>query len=112
MAPGGLGVRTRGALSYFQRKYRLPINGHPDARTIAKMQAVVASLHGHSAVAPSPPRDLVERVLGDNVPIFTIGIALAAILALLALSAWRDSSSSTHDSAAAEDTIVVAPDDS
>ncbi len=106
---GGLGVHTRGALSYFQRKYGLAVTGHPDAKTIAKMQAVAASLRGRSAVAQAPPRDLVERILGDDVPIFAIAIALAAVLALLALSTWRDSA---HDSAAAEDAIVVASEES
>lgn len=108
-APGGLGVRTRGALSYFQRKYGLPITGHPDARTIAKMRAVAVSLRGRSAVAQAPPRDLVERILGDGVPIFAIGIALAIVLALLALSTQRDSA---QDSAATEDTIVVTSEES
>jgi hypothetical protein len=105
---GGLGVRTRGALSYFQRKYGLPVTGYPDARTIAEMQSVAASLRGSSAVAQAPPHDLVERVLGDDLPILMIAIALAAVLCLLALSAKQRS---PQDSAAAEETIAVASPD-
>ncbi len=107
---GGLGVRTRGALYYFQRKYGLPVTGYPDARTIAEMQSVAASLRGSSAVAQAPPHDLVERVLGDDLPILTIAIALAAVLCLLALSA-RDRPAQ-EDSATAEDTIIAASGDS
>jgi hypothetical protein len=84
---GGLGVRTRGALSYFQRKYGLPVTGYPNARTIAKMQAVAASLRSKPGLREPPPHDLVERVLGNKLPILAIAIAIAVAIALLALSA-------------------------
>ncbi|HST54681.1 MAG TPA: peptidoglycan-binding domain-containing protein [Solirubrobacteraceae bacterium] len=88
---GVLGVRTRGAVSYFQRKYALPVSGYPNRATVAKMRAVA----GVVTAAPRPaarvraPRDRVSRVLG-GVPVTTVAIALAALLALLALTAlWR-----------------------
>jgi peptidoglycan hydrolase-like protein with peptidoglycan-binding domain len=102
---GGLGVRTRGAISYFQRKYGLPVTGYPNARTITKMQAVAASLRSNHGVKEAPPHDLVERVLGDHLPIFTIAIAIAVVLALLALSARQGS---PQDSTITEDAIPVA----
>jgi Putative peptidoglycan binding domain len=89
---GHLGVRTRGALFYFQRKYRLPLTGYPSAATLARMRAVVASLRAPPRV-PAASRDQVERFLGSNAPILTVGIALAVLLALLALSARRDDDS-------------------
>ncbi len=89
MPLGGLGVRTRGALSYFQRKYHLPVTGYPDARTIARMRAVAASLSARPTRAPeSARRDLVDRLLPD-VPILPLGIALALALAVLALAVDR-----------------------
>jgi peptidoglycan hydrolase-like protein with peptidoglycan-binding domain len=106
---GGLGVRTRGAISYFQRKYGLPATGYPDPRTIAKMQAVARSLRASPGVRESSPHDLVERTLGDHLPILAIAIVLAVVLALLALSARQRPA---QDSAAAEDTIpTVSTDD-
>jgi peptidoglycan hydrolase-like protein with peptidoglycan-binding domain len=105
---GGLGVRTRGALSYFQRKYGLPVTGYPDALTIAKMQAVAKSLQGSHAKREPPPRDLVERVLGNGLPILAIAIAPAVLLALLALSARNRTS---QDSATAEGTMPAASGD-
>jgi len=83
---GSFGVRTRGALSYFQRKYGLPITGYPDARTVAEMRAVATSLRADPARDRPPPRDLVDRVLG-GVPILGLGLACALGLALLALVA-------------------------
>lgn len=106
---GELGVRTRGALSYFQHKYGLPVTGYPDARTLAEMQAVAASLRGSPNVAGSTPHDAVEGVLGANPPVLVIAVALAAIVALLALSARRRAA---QDSAAAEDAIVPLSEDS
>jgi len=106
---GELGVRTRGALSYFQRKYGLTVTGYPDPQTLAEMQTVAASLHGGATVAKSQPRDIVEDVLGRNPPVLTIAVALAAIVALLALSGRR--SGARQDSATAEDTIVAASED-
>jgi len=89
MPLGGLGVRTQGALSYFQRKYHLPVTGYPDARTVARMRAVVASLTARPARDPaSARRDLVDRIL-PGVPILPLGIALALALALLALAVDR-----------------------
>ncbi len=95
---GRLGVRTRGALSYFQRKYRLPITGYPSVATLARMRAVAASLRPRPRPrAPqAAPRDLVERFLGSDAPILTVGVALAVLLALLALSARRDDDSLTN----------------
>ncbi|HLH14645.1 MAG TPA: peptidoglycan-binding domain-containing protein, partial [Solirubrobacteraceae bacterium] len=81
--PGVLGVDTRGALSYFQRKYRLPVTGRPDASTLARMRAVAASLRGTPVARESSPHDLVEDVLGDGVPILGVAAALAALLGLL-----------------------------
>ncbi len=105
---GGFGVRTKGALSYFQHKYGLPVTGYPNARTIAKMQAVVASLRGSAGVREPPPHDLVERVFGNHLPILGIAIALAVVLALLALSTRKRPS---QESATAETTIPVASED-
>jgi peptidoglycan hydrolase-like protein with peptidoglycan-binding domain len=98
---GGLGPRTRGAIEYFQRKYGLPVTGTPDPGTIARMKGVVASLRGVAGPRQAQPHDLVEETVGDRVPILTIAVGLALVLALLALSArrWR-----RQDSAAAEDT--------
>jgi peptidoglycan hydrolase-like protein with peptidoglycan-binding domain len=88
---GSFGVRTKGALSYFQRKYGLPINGYPDQRTVAEMQAVAASLTAAPASDGPPPRDLIDRLLG-GVPIMGLGLACASGLALLAFAArGRDS---------------------
>ncbi|HEV3046457.1 MAG TPA: peptidoglycan-binding domain-containing protein [Solirubrobacteraceae bacterium] len=85
---GVLGTDTRGALSYFQRKYGLRIDGRPTAATLAKMRAVAASLRGAGAGATgAPPHDLVEDALGDGVPILGIAIGLALIVCALALSA-------------------------
>lgn len=104
---GAFGVRTRGALTYFQRKYGLPVSGYPDARTLARMRAVAASLRGTgsagSADSSSTQHDLVERVLGEHLPIFGIAVALAALLCLLALGQRR----SRQDSATAEDSIAA-----
>jgi hypothetical protein len=86
--PGVLGTDTRGALSYFQRKYRLPVDGKPTAATLAKMRAVASALRASGRPSASAqPHDLVEDVLGNGVPILAIAIALAAILGALALSA-------------------------
>jgi hypothetical protein len=86
---GKFGVRTRGALSYFQRKYGLPVTGHPDARTVAEMEAVAASLTPAPASArPPPPRDLIDRLMG-GVPIMGLGLVCALGLALLALATRR-----------------------
>jgi putative peptidoglycan binding protein len=93
---GHMGVRTRGALSYFQRKYRLPITGYPSAATLARMQAVAASLRARPRAPQATPRDLVERFLGGDAPILTVGVALAILLALLALSARRNDDSLTN----------------
>ncbi|MGH2854326.1 MAG: glycosyltransferase [Solirubrobacteraceae bacterium] len=82
---GAFGVRTRGALSYFQRKYRLPVTGYPDARTVAEMQAVAASLSAAPASGRPPPRDAIDRLLG-GAPILALGLACALGLALLALA--------------------------
>lgn len=85
---GTFGVRTRGALSYFQRKYGLPITGYPDARTVAEMCAVAASLTAAPAGARARERDLVDRLLGGT-PIMGLGLACALGLALLALAGRR-----------------------
>jgi peptidoglycan hydrolase-like protein with peptidoglycan-binding domain len=86
-ALGGFGPRTKGALSYFQRKYGLPITGLPDPKTVALMRRVAASLSGASGHgAQAPPKDLVDRIFGDHLPLLALAVALAAILALLALN--------------------------
>jgi hypothetical protein len=85
---GTFGVRTRGALSYFQRKYGLPITGYPDARTVAEMRAVAASLTAAPTGAPARKRDLVDRLLGGT-PIMGLGLVCALGLALLALAGRR-----------------------
>ncbi len=105
---GELGVQTRGALSYFQHKYGLPVTGYPDARTLAKMEAVAASLRGSTGVAQAPPHDLVEKALGTNPPVLTIAVTLAAIVALLALAGRRRGA---QDSAAAEEAILPVSDE-
>jgi len=102
---GVLGIRTRGALSYFQRKYALSVTGYPDPRTITLMRTVAASLRGQPSARAPQPRDLVERVLGARVPILTIAAALVALICALALSVRADSA---QDSAAAEDSVAVA----
>jgi peptidoglycan hydrolase-like protein with peptidoglycan-binding domain len=86
---GGFGPRTKGALSYFQRKYKLPVTGLPDKRTLALMRSVAASLTGPGAHAQqqAPPKDLVDRVFGDRLPLLALAVALAAVLGLLALNA-------------------------
>ena len=84
---GTLGVHTKGALSYFQRKYRLPVTGYPNERTVAEMQAVAASLTAAPAGARAQ-RDLVDKLLG-GVPIVPLGLACALGLSLLALTARR-----------------------
>lgn len=87
-ALGGFGPRTKGALSYFQRKYGLPVTGLADPRTIALMRKVAASLSaGTAGGSQAPPKDLVERVFGDHLPLLGLAVGLAALLALLALSA-------------------------
>ncbi len=98
---GGLGVRTRGAISYFQRKYALPVTGYPDAVTLVAMRSVAKALRAAPATEQAAPHDLVERTLGDGAPILTIAVVLAAVLGLLALSARRRSA---QDSPTAEDT--------
>ena len=80
-------MHTKGALSYFQRKYRLPVTGYPDERTVAEMQAVAASLTAAPAGARAQ-RDLIDRLLG-GVPIVPLGLACATGLSLLALTARR-----------------------
>ncbi len=100
---GGLGVRTRGAISYFQRKYGLPVDGLPDPWTLAAMRGVVASLRGVAAPAQSQPHDLVERTIGDGVPVLTVAVALAVVLALLALLGPRRRR--RQDSAKTDDTL-------
>jgi hypothetical protein len=100
---GGLGPRTRGAISYFQRKYNLPVSGYPDPATLAAMKAVAASLHGR--IAPqSAPHDIVERTIGDQLPVLTIAVLLAGVLTLLAVSPRRGAA---QDSTAAEGTLPV-----
>lgn len=98
---GAFGVRTRGALSYFQRKYGLPITGYPDARTVAKMRTVAAALRTPRAGGDRPPpqqqRDLVDRLLG-GVPIMALGLAVALGLALLALATLRSEPLPERDS--------------
>ncbi|MGO9488989.1 MAG: peptidoglycan-binding domain-containing protein [Solirubrobacteraceae bacterium] len=105
--PGELGVATRGALQYFQRKYGLAATGYPDAGTLSMMASVEASLRAPSYGSPAPaapvsavtppagrgadaaqaqPRDLVERVLGTRLPLLAVALALAGLLSLLALS--------------------------
>jgi hypothetical protein len=85
---GGFGPRTKGAISYFQRKYKLPVTGLPDKRTLALMRTVAASLSGPGAHAQqTPPKDLVDRVFGDRLPLLALAVALAAVLGLLALNA-------------------------
>lgn len=89
---GTFGVRTRGAVSYFQRKYGLPVTGYPDARTIARMRSAVASLRSEDARDSTPrshPHDLVERTFGGGVPFLALAIGLAVALSLLALSTKR-----------------------
>jgi peptidoglycan hydrolase-like protein with peptidoglycan-binding domain len=94
-ALGGFGVRTRGAVSYFQRKYGLPVTGYPDARTLAKMRAVAAALTARPrSESTAEPRDLVDRVLG-GAPILPLGILCAVALALLALAVDRKSAART-----------------
>jgi peptidoglycan hydrolase-like protein with peptidoglycan-binding domain len=105
---GGLGVRTKGAISYFQRKYALPVTGYPDPMTIVAMRSVAASLRAAPATDQAPPHDLVERTLGEGAPILTIAIVLAGVLALLALSTRRRSA---QDSPIAEDTVPAASGD-
>jgi peptidoglycan hydrolase-like protein with peptidoglycan-binding domain len=83
---GTFGVGTKGALSYFQRKYGLPITGYPDPRTVERMQTVAAALSVAPAGSSAPPRDLIDRLLG-GVPIMGLGLACALGLALLALTA-------------------------
>jgi peptidoglycan hydrolase-like protein with peptidoglycan-binding domain len=102
---GGFGVRTRGAISYFQHKYGLPVTGYPDTRTLAAMRGVAASLHGASSAPPAPPHDAIERTLGNGLPVLTIAVALAAVLALLALSSRGGPD---QDSASAEETLPAA----
>jgi peptidoglycan hydrolase-like protein with peptidoglycan-binding domain len=85
---GDFGTRTRGALDYFQRKYRLPITGYPDARTVSEMRTVAFSLLSRPGSSLPPPQDLVTRLLG-NLPVFPIAVALALLLCALALSGRR-----------------------
>jgi peptidoglycan hydrolase-like protein with peptidoglycan-binding domain len=91
---GRLGVRTKGALSYFQHKYGLPVTGYPDARTVAEMQAVAASLAAAPAGARAQ-RDLIDRLLG-GVPIVPLGLACALGLSLLALTVRRQDALPDH----------------
>jgi cellulose synthase (UDP-forming) len=84
---GAFGVHTKGALSYFQRKYRLPVTSYPDERTVAEMQAVAASLTAAPA-GTRAQRDLLDKLLG-GVPIVPLGLACALGLSLLALTARR-----------------------
>ena len=87
-ALGGFGPRTKGALSYFQHKYGLPVTGLPDPKTLALMRSVAASLRSTgSSATQSPPEDLVERLFGDHLPLLALAVALAALLALLAFNA-------------------------
>ena len=88
-ALGGFGPRTKGALSYFQRKYGLPITGLPDPKTVALMRSIAASLSDAGASgsqAQAQPKDLVERIFGDHLPLLALAVGLAALLALLALN--------------------------
>jgi hypothetical protein len=104
--PGELGVGTKGALEYFQRKYGLNPDGYPNAATLALMAAVQSSQHASrrpspielvpTVIAPgarvgSPslarPKDLVVRLLGPHVPFLAVGLVSAVVLALLALAA-------------------------
>ncbi len=107
-AARGLGVRTRGAISYFQRKYALRVTGYPDRTTLASMRRVAASLRPAHARQQAPPRDLVERTLGEGTPILTIALALALVLGLLALSAGRRRA---QDSPSADERVSPAPAD-
>ena len=97
---GGFGPRTRGAIEYFQRKYHLPVTGLPDPWTLAAMRGVLASLRGVSSTPQPQPSDLVEPAIGGGVPVLTIAVVLALVLALLALSSLRGGA---QDSAPAED---------
>ena len=107
--PGVLDVSTRGALSYFQRKYKLPVTGYPDAATITLMKAVATSLRSTTTTSDragpreAPPRDIVERILGTNPPVLPVAVALAAALAVLALGV---ASRPDYDSASAEEAIT------
>lgn len=88
-------MRTQGAVSYFQRKYGLPVTGYPDPRTLAKMRAVAATLIARRRNNPTAePRDLVDRVLG-GVPILPLGIICAVALALIALTVDRKTAART-----------------
>jgi len=107
-APGGLGVRTRGAISYFQHKYGLPVTGYPDARTIAVMRTVAAALRSSTSLAETSPHDLVERTLGDHTPIFPIAAALTILLAALALTPRLRSSQDSRST----DAMRVEPEES
>jgi hypothetical protein len=107
--PGVLDVSTSGAISYFQRKYKLPVTGYPDAATITLMKAVATSLRSTATTSDragpreAPPQDIVERILGANPPVLPVVVGLAGALALLALSV---SSRPDYDSASAEDAIT------
>lgn len=85
---GTFGVRTRGALSYFQRKYGLPVTGYPDVGTVAQMQAVAASLRAVPARGAPRERDLIQKLLG-GAPIVGLALGCAFGLALLALAGRR-----------------------
>jgi Putative peptidoglycan binding domain len=85
---GTFGVRTRGALSYFQRKYGLPVTGYPDVGTVAQMQAVAASLRAAPGRTAPRERDLIQKLLG-GAPVMGLALACALGLALLALAGRR-----------------------
>ena len=69
------------------------------------MKGVVASLRGIGASPQSQPHDLVEETIGDGVPILTIAVVLALVLAVLALGSRRGGA---QDSATNEETGTAA----
>jgi hypothetical protein len=83
-ARGHYGTQTKGAVEYFQHKYKLPVTGYPNARTVGKMQAVAFSLLSRPGGNQPAPRDLVNRLVG-HLPILPIAVALALLLCVLAL---------------------------
>jgi hypothetical protein len=87
-ARGHYGTQTKGAVEYFQHKYRLPITGYPNARTASEMRAVAFSLLSRPGGNQPPPRDLVNRLVG-HLPILPLGVGVALVLCVLALAGPR-----------------------
>jgi hypothetical protein len=102
--PGIYGVSTRGAVSYFQRKYGLPVSGELDTATLAAMRRAAAALRA----TVSQPRDLVQRTFGEHVPLFAIALAMALLLAGLALRDRFGRRGGAQDSATVEDSALLA----